>query len=94
MSLAMQDANIHAVKIQIIIEDMEKMNRPTTRSMSDLSHKRFHEAPYPSNKRQQIERDPEKGECLVWMMFAVTLINAGVFLYYCYVYHLEFEVQV
>jgi hypothetical protein len=94
MTRAMQDAKIHAAKIQSIIEEMQQMNRPTTRSMSDLSHKRFHEDPYPSNKRPRIERDTEKGECLVWMMFAITLINAGVFLYYCYVYHLEFEVQV
>ena len=94
MTRAMQDAKIHAAKIQSIIEEMEQTSRPTTRSMRDLSHKRFHEDPYPTNKRPRIERECEKGECLVWMMLAITLINAGVFLYYCYIFHLELVGQV
>ena len=64
------------------------MDRRITRSMCDYSNKRFHEDPYPQNKRQRIQQEQD-GACLAWMMLMLTLVNTCVFLSYCYLYKLE-----
>jgi hypothetical protein len=80
------------------MQEMQKLKeieeeRCMTRSMCDLSKKRFHEDPYPLCKRQRIQHEQNDGICLTMMMFLITIVNACVFLIYCYIYHLELQFQ-